>query len=134
MPSEHTLQAGGSIGPDVVRHVVVDKRIEFLGDEPFAVGYTGHEARAIRGVGGATVPHLVVEHIGVTLACEKRVRLITIKHRMVLFFRTATSIVTARDHLRRSVFNLFHIGERRKNLHHEAWQRYVGIMTGNMRW
>ena len=65
MPSKHSLEARGGIRPDVVWHVVVDKRIKFLRDKPFAVRHTGHEARAVRGVGCPSMPHLIIEHRGV---------------------------------------------------------------------
>ena len=63
MAAEHPLQARPRSLPHVLRHAVVDERIEPLRDEALAVGGSAEKPAAVRGVGRPAVPDLVAEDV-----------------------------------------------------------------------
>ena len=49
----------------MIRHVVIDKRIESMADEPFAISDASHITITVGRVRRTAVPDLVIEDVGV---------------------------------------------------------------------
>ena len=132
MLAEQPQHAFIGIFKDVVRHAVIEERIESLSDASIPVGKLVEAPPAIGCIGSAAMPELAVLEVKVARFAGDGDGALSVEGRIFLGVGDVAGIVAARYHLCRPILNRRHIRQHHLKIDDQIRNRDARIVTGDV--